>query len=84
VHETPSTDRVDDWGKSAPTVSAQVGVQSELELDLAGVDGVAAGVVVVLDLLESLDLLDSDDEESVEVVALDDEDFDVPPRLSVL
>jgi hypothetical protein len=90
------------WGKSRPTVSAVLAVQSELELVLAGIDGFAAGVVEVVP--ESLDLDapfvddesdddesdddESDDEEvpddeSVEDAAVDD-DFDFPPRLSVL
>jgi hypothetical protein len=84
-------------GKSGPTVSAVLPVQSELELVLAGIDGFAAGVVEVVpespgfeapfDDDESDDD-ESDDEEapdddSVEDAAVDD-DFDFPPRLSVL
>lgn len=84
---------VDDWGKSRPNVSADLTDQSLLEADLAGVldvsgvleldeesedAGVAGEVEVVA---ESLDVLDEDDD-SLDVVL--DDDFDLPPRLSVL
>lgn len=57
-------------------------VQSELESDLAGVEGVAGGVVELLP--ESLDVDVDVDDESVALVLDDEEDFDLPPRLSVL
>jgi hypothetical protein len=62
-------------------------VQSDDDAVLAGAAG--AGVVVVLLEPESeeFDLLDSDDvPDSPDEVVLDDEveDFDLPPRLSVL
>ena len=71
--------------------------QSELELVLAGTGGFAAGVVEVvpesLDFDAPFDDDESDDDESDEDEAPDDDsvedaavddDFDFPPRLSVL
>jgi hypothetical protein len=84
-------------GKSGPTVSAVLPVQSELELVLAGIDGFGAGVVEVVpesfDFDAPFDDADSDDDESDDAEAPDtdsvedaavDDDFDFPPRLSVL
>lgn len=72
------------WGKPRPTVSADRQVQSLVEAALAGVDAGAAGVVEVLPESPDEDEED-DDDESVEVDVDDDaDDFDLPPRLSVL
>lgn len=86
---------MDDSGEVGPTVSVALSVQSELELVFAGVSGFAAGVAVVAP--ESVDFVapfddeesdeESDDVEEAEdgsVEELVDEDFDFPPRLSVL
>lgn len=58
-----------------------------MDVVLAGVDGVAAGVVEdepeSPDVDVDVDAAVLDDDESVEGVVLDD-DFDLPPRLSVL
>jgi hypothetical protein len=84
---------VDDWGKSRPNVSADLTDQSLLAADLAGVLDVSgvleldeesedAGVAGVVEVVpESLDVLD-EEADSLDVVL--DDDFDLPPRLSVL
>ena len=84
---------VDDWGKSRPNVSADLTDQSLLEADLAGVLDVSgvleldeesedAGVAGVVEVVpESLDVL-AEEDDSLDVVL--DDDFDLPPRLSVL
>ena len=74
-------------------------VQSEEDAALAGVDDAAAGDAVLdpdldpdlepesLDLPESLDVDVSDDDDDDAAVSLDGvvlDDFDLPPRLSVL
>ena len=85
---TPSTDRVDDLEEvEGRLYRPDSAVQSDEVAVLVGAEGAAAGVVLLL-VPESLefDLLESDDDpESVDdVVLVDDEDFDLPPRLSVL
>jgi hypothetical protein len=57
-------------------------VQSLLGVGFAGAGAGAAAAGDVELLLESLDAVDGDDD-SVDVVVVDD-DFDFPPRLSVL
>ena len=76
-------------GKSRPTVSAELPVQSELELVVAGVAGFAAAVVEEsLDFDAPVEDDESDEDEEDGVDSVDDvdadDDFDFPPRLSVL
>lgn len=58
-------------------------VQSLLGVVFAGAGAGAAAAGDVELLLESLDVVDGDDD-SVDVVVVDDDDFFFPPRLSVL
>jgi hypothetical protein len=78
-------------GKSGPTVSAVLSVQSEPELVVAGAgfaSGVADFVAESLDFDAPFDDDESDDDEAADEESADgvvvDDDFDLPPRLSVL
>ena len=59
-------------------------VQSEVEVVFAGVAGFASGVFDVEPASVDVELPLVDDVDSVEVVVVDEDDFDLPPRLSVM
>ena len=87
--------QVDDLGEVTADSIGRLSVQSELELVFAGVVGFATGVAdvvpVSLDFEAPFDDEESDDDESEEDEDVDEsvddvvaDDFDFPPRLSVL